>query len=1047
MRYSCFFLFYALMLSTSLSGQSKSSKPATTPVVVVPVATALPNELLSGLQYRNAGPTRGGRATAIAGVPQHPFTFYFGGSGSGVWRSNDAGISWENISDGQIPCGSIGAIAVAPSDPAVLYVGTGSACPRGNISAGVGMYKSSDAGKTWQAAGLPKSGMIGKIAIHPSNPDQVYAAVLGNPFGPNKERGVYHSKDGGKTWEQSLAVNDSTGCVDLSMDPANPRIIYAAMWRVERKPWTLFDGNDKGGLWKTTDGGTTWTKLTGGLPTGLLGRIGVSVSPVNSNRIYAMIIAAEEDAAGMYRSDDAGANWIRICRDHRIRQRGWYYTHVTADPKDENTVYLCNVDALKSIDGGKTFDIDLNPPHGDTHGVWVNPDNPNILINCNDGGACVSLNGGKTWTTQLNQPTSEFYRVTVDNQFPYRLYAGQQDNSTISIPSHDPGGLTPTENWFQVGGSESADVAVNGADPNLIWSTAYSGEITLLNRRTGQVRQVTAYPHFTEGTEMRDLKYRFQWNPPVLVSKFNPNVVYYASNYVHRTSDSGQNWQIVSPDLTRKIDAYLVMPGGPIQHDATGVEVYCSIFSLEESPSQAGELWAGTDDGRIHYTKDEGKTWTEITPKNIPKECTINKIKLSTHAAGRAFVAVQNYRNNDFKPYILRTTDYGKTWSLLTDGKNGIPNGHFVRAVAEDPDRQGLLYAGTEYGLYVSFDDGLNWQALQLNLPVVPITDLEVWQKDLVISTQGRGFWILDDLTPLHALNRSIAAAPLQLIKPRAAYRTDIDGYAAKFNCFLAEAPAKEMPLKMEILDARGAIVRTFSKDTSNFRNRLSLKKGWNTLTWDLHHDGPQTAENLVLMEMGVPIQGPWAIPGKYQVRLKMGKETQTQDIEVLPDPRWTDVTPDDYQAQLTMALEISQMITASQLMVKNIRSLRQQMQNTAQLAVQSGQNKKLETLATELGKQLTAVEESIVQNKAEAGQDNFNYPRRFVNHLARLYSVVIWDHERPTGGAIEAYEDLKKVFAGINTRYGVVRDSAVQQFNQLLESEKVPRLLIPFNK
>ncbi len=1045
MRLTLIFLFGLLIATTSINAQSKTAKPVPTPAPAP--AVGLPSDLLAGLQYRNAGPTRGGRATAITGVPTQPFTFYFGATGGGVWRSNDAGISWENLSDGQIPCGSIGAIAVAPSDPAVIYVGTGSACPRGNVSAGIGMYKSSDGGKTWQAAGLPKSGAIGKIEIHPSNPNLLYAAALGNPFGPNKERGVYRSSDGGKTWEQSLAVNDSTGCVDLSMDPSNPRIIYAAMWRVERKPWTLFDGNDKGGLWKTTDGGTTWTKLTGGLPTGLLGRIGVSVSPANPNRVYAMIGAAEEESAGLYRSDDAGANWSRICRDHRIRQRSWYYNHVTADPKDENTVYNCNVDALKSIDGGKTFDIDLNPPHGDTHGVWVNPDNPNILINCNDGGACVSLNGGKTWTNQLNQPTSEFYRVTVDNQFPYRLYAGQQDNSTISIPSHDPGGLTSTENWYHVGGAESADVGVNSADPNLVWSSAYSGELTITNRRTGQVRQVTAYPHFTEGTVMRDLKYRFQWNAPVLVSKFNPNVVYYASNYVHRTTDSGQNWQLISPDLTRKIDAYLVMPGGPIQHDATGVEVYCTIFTLEESPFKAGEIWAGTDDGRMHLTQDEGKTWTEITPKNIPKECTINKIKLSTHTAGRAFVAVQNYRNNDFKPYVLRTTDFGKTWTLLTDGKNGIPDGHFVRAVAEDPDRKGLLYAGTEYGMYVSFDDGANWQALQLNLPVVPITDLEVWQQDLAISTQGRGFWILDDLTPLHALTGELAKSSFQLIKPRAAYRTEIDGYAAKFNCFLPDAPAKDAALKMEILDERGVVIRTFSKDTSNKRNRITVKKGWNTLQWDLHHDGPQTAENLVLMEMGVPIQGPWASPGKYQVRLRIGTSLQTQTFEVRPDPRWTDVTPEDYQAQLSLALELRQMITSSQLMVKNLRSLRQQIQNTAQLAVQSGQSKKLETLATELGKKLTAVEDTIVQNKAEAGQDNFNYPRRFINHLARLYSVVIWDHDRPTGGALEAYEDLKKNFADINSRYLQARDAAVVQFNQFLETEKVPRLLIPFNK
>ncbi len=998
--------------------------------------------LLEKMQYRQVGPSRGGRATAICGVRQESFTFYFGATGGGVWRSNDAGTTWQNVSDGQIKCGSIGAIAVAPSDPSVIYVGTGSAAPRGNISAGIGMYKSSDKGKTWKHVGLEKSGMIGKIEVHPQNPDIAFAAALGNPFGPHKERGVFRTLDGGKKWDPVLTAGDSTGCVDLVMDPSNPRILYAAMWRTERKPWTLFDGGNKGGIWKSTDGGSTWDQLKGGLPTGLLGKIGLAVSPVNPQKIWAIIITPDDATSGLYLSEDAGENWSRINRDHRLQQRGWYYSHLSADPKSENTVYLCNVDFMKSIDGGKNFDHEFPVPHGDTHGVWLNPDNPNIMINCNDGGACVSLNGGKTWSTQLNQPTSEFYRVTVDKQFPYRLYAGQQDNTTISVPIHDPGGLTDGQNWFDVGGSECADVAVNPQDPNIIWATAYSGEITYVNRATGENRQVTAYPHFTEGTVMRDLKYRFQWNAPVLVSRFDPNTIYYCSNFVHRSRNNGQSWDIISPDLTRKLDQYLIMPGGPIQHDATGVEVYSTVFVIEESPFKAGELWVGSDDGRMHISNDGGANWKEITPKNIPFECTINKIHLSSHAAGRAFVAVQNYRNNDFKPYVLRTTDFGQTWTLLSTGNNGIPENHFIRAVVEDPNRKGLLYAGTEYGMYVSFDDGAHWQALQLNLPHTPITDLEVQQKDLVMSTQGRGFWALDDLSPLHQVSNETLKAKLQLFKPRDAYRSNIYGYLPTFHCYIGKDTAKDQAAKVEILDAAGKVIRTFSKDAEPAANKLELKPGWNSFSWNLQHEGPYTASRLVLMEMGVPIMGPKVKPGPYTVKVTLGSEVQSQTFQVLPDPRWPHVKAEDYQAQEALALEMRELISDSQRKVDELRSLKKQFNETAELAVKANFPKKIQELAEELGKSLTAVEDEIVQNMAEAGQDNFNYPRRFINHIARVYSVLVWDDNRPTGGALEAYADLKKVYEGISTRYDKAAGEAMQRFEKMLSEEKVPRVI-----
>jgi len=1031
-----FFVFIFLLFcfsQTNISAQIAIKDPN---VTVNP-------DLFSGMKYRNVGPSRGGRATAVAGFTNQPFTFLMGSTGGGIWKTDDAGNNWTNISDGQIKVGSIGAITVAPSDANVIYVGTGSACPRGNVSQGIGVYKSTDGGRNWKHIGLPKAGLIGKIEVHPSNPDLVYVAVLGQIFGPNKERGVYRSKDGGKNWEAVLQVSDTTGAIDLSMNPQNPREIYAGMWRAERKPWTMIDGGKDGGIWKTMDGGDTWTKLTEGLPKGLVGRIGIAVSPANPSRVWAIVCAAEEEEAGLYRSDDAGQNWTRICRDHKLRQRGWYYSHVTADPQNENTVFVNNVDFWKSVDGGKSFDVEFPVPHGDNHGLWINPTNTNIMIHSNDGGATITLNNGKTWTTQNNQPTSEFYRVTVDNQFPYRLCAGQQDNSTISVPSHDPGGVTEFEHWHEVGGSECADVGVNSQNPDIVWAGSYSGEITITNLKTGEQRQVTAYPHYTEGTEQRKLKYRWQWNFPIVVSKFNPSTVYQASNFVHRTTNDGQTWDIISPDLTRKLDQHHGIPGGPIQHDGTGVEIYSTIFALEESNFTEGELWAGTDDGLMHISRDAGRTWQNITPKGIPTECTINKIELSNHTAGRAFVAIQNYRYNDFKPYLFRTNDFGKTWELLTDGKNGIPDGHFVRAIAEDPDRKGLLYAGTEYGMYVSFNDGKNWQPLQLNLPIVPITDIEIQEKDLVMSTQGRAFWILDDLTPLHQLNDNLIKNAKILFKPRDTYRTNVANYNANINFYLNNIPDSDAVVKLDIMDVNGKIIRSYTKDAKNKRNKLDWKKGFNTHTWDLQHNGPELVEDFISMDMRTPAPGPRAVPGTYQARLQVGDWTQTQAFEIKPDPRWTTVKEEDYKAQLDESLALSDLITESHKRIKNLRAVREQLKNTAQLATKTGQSKDIQKLADDLSKKLTAVEDLLIQNKVEVSQDEINFERVFSNHLTRLYVVVRGDHNRPTGGALERFGDLKKEYSDIVRQYEeILRE--LPKFNQLLEQEKVTRIVVP---
>ncbi|HKK74403.1 MAG TPA: hypothetical protein VJ953_04960 [Saprospiraceae bacterium] len=1006
-----------------------------------PFGFAQDTPILDGLSYRSVGPSRGGRVTAITGFPNQPFTFLMGSTGGGVWKTTDAGNTWYNLSDGQIEAGGIGAIEAAPSQPSTIYVGTGSACPRGNISQGIGLYKSTDGGENWKHSGLPEAGQIGKIIVHPKDPEHVYVAALGHIFGPNPERGIYESTDGGESWEKILFVSDSTGAIDLVINPENPRELYAAFWRAERKPHTLIDGGREGGIWKSTDGGENWEKLGGGLPTGLLGRIGLAISPANPDRIWAIIQAAKEEKGGLYRSDNGGKSWSRINRDHQLRQRGWYYSHLTAHPGDENTLYSCNVSFHKSIDGGKNFDTRIRVPHGDNHGLWINPNNPNIMIQCNDGGATVTLNGGKTWTEQLNQPTSEFYRVSVDYQFPYRLYAGQQDNTTISVPSRYVPGLTPTEHWYGVGGGESADVAVHPENPDIVWAGTYSGEITVMNRATGQRRQVTAYPHYTEGTRQQDLKYRWQWNFPIAISQHDPQVIYHTSNYVHKTTNDGQNWERISPDLTNKLAEQMDIPGGPIQHDATGVEVYSSIFAFEESPSDPRTLWAGSDDGKLSITRDGGENWTDITPGNMPEQGTVNKIELSTHQEGRALVAVYNYRFDDLRPFIFLTENYGKSWKLLTDGKNGIPADHFVRAVAEDPVREGLLYAGTEYGMYLSFDDGNQWQPFQLNLPHTPVTDMEVHENDLVISTQGRAFWIFDDLHILQQHDEQLTEA-LHLFEPEPAYRTNVGNYGAEFHFHLSEAPDDNAEVSLMIKDASGNTVRNYRSGADNGLNQIRVKSGMNTFSWDIRHDGPELVEDLVTMVLRNPSPGPRAVPGRYTAVLTIGEETATTNIDLKPDPRWTDVKQADYEAQLATASEIKDMITESHRRIKNLRAIREQLKTIKKYQEQA--DEKLTTLMEEAMPVLNEVEGMIIQNKAEASQDAINYPRVFSNHIGRLYGVVINDHHRPTAGALERLEDLKVEYQGIVSAYDQLLETEIAAIRDYLDQHEAKRLLLP---
>jgi len=1033
------FAVAVLASTTSAQRKKKSSKNA---------GASLQNvdpQLFSGLEYRSLGPTRGGRATAIAGVIQKPYDFYMGATGGGVWKTNDAGNSWSNISDGQIGAGSIGAITVAPSDHYTIYVGTGSACPRGNVSSGIGIFKSTDEGISWNYTGLPNAGQIAKIEVHPSNPDLVYVAALGNIFGPNPERGIYRSKDGGKNWQSVLFVSDSTGAVDLAMDPNNPRVIYAAMWRVERKPWTLIDGGLAGGIWKTVDGGDNWKKLTGGLPTGLVGRIGLAVSPANSQRVWAQIQTKKEKDGGLYRSEDGGKSWKKINRHHKLRQRGWYYSHITADPIDENTIYASNTGFYRSVDGGKTFGERISTPHGDNHGVWINPTNTDIMINCNDGGANITLNGGKSWSSQLTYATSEFYRVTVDNQFPFRLYAGQQDNTTISVPSAGTRTLTDYEAWFNAGGGESGDVVVDPNNPDIIYSTTYSGEITFLDRNQDYVRQVTAYPHYTEGTEQRDLKYRWQWNYPIALNPFNTDEIYQASNYIHVSTDRGQTWKVISPDLTRALDKYHDIPGGPIQHDGTGVEIYSTVFAFEISAAEEGVFWAGSDDGLIHLSRDKGKTWNNITPDNMPDEGTVNKISLSKHAPGRAFVAVYRYRDNDTNPYIFRTNDYGASWQLLTNGSNGIPENHFVRAIVEDPIKKGLLFAGTEFGLYVSFNDGISWQTLQQNLPVSPITDMEIQDNSLAISTQGRSFWILDDLMPLReAGGQSIEKNVLY--SPKTAYHTNLNNKGVSIKYYVANEVDTSVIAKLEILASDGDVIRTYYAEPDEDKNqhKLKIKKGYNSLSWNMRIDGPELVDDFVSMVLRNPAPGPTVPPGDYKIRLTIGEWQQEKPLLVELDPRWTHVTEADYVLQYEMGKDIADIIDKSHKMISNIRAIRTQANDIAKRAVKAGYTKKLQESAETLAKKLTEVEGMIIQNKIETSQDAINFPRKFSNHIGRVYSVLVYADGKPTGGVIERYNDVKQEFEEIKENLDKVMLNEFIAFNKMLEVEEVEHIIVP---
>ncbi|MGH8033622.1 MAG: WD40/YVTN/BNR-like repeat-containing protein, partial [Lysobacterales bacterium] len=858
-------------------------------------------ELLKGLEWRMVGPWRGGRVTTVTGVPGEPDLYYMGATGGGVWKTENAGVTWDNISDEFFSVGTIGAVAVAASDHNVLYAGTGEAPIRGvTTSQGNGMYKSTDAGKTWAHIGLKQAGQISRIRIHPTNPDVAYIAVQGQIWGPSEERGIYRTTDGGKTWQQVLKVNASTGASDLSMDPSNPRILYAAMWTHGRKPWFILSGSTDGGIFKSTDGGDTWKKLEGGLPA-MIGKIGLDIPAANPERIYA-IIEAEPEKGGLWRSDDAGETW-KLINGHRVlHSRAWYYIHVAADPLDPETVYVMNVPIMKSIDGGKTF-ARMSAPHGDNHSMWINPEDSKNIINGNDGGATITFDGGATWSSIMNQPTAQFYRVVTDNLTPYRIYGGQQDNSTVGIASQTYSGGIGMEDYYDVGGGESAHIAFDPENPNLIYATSINGTLTEYDHSNRRTRYIIPYPEVFYGKDAKNLKYRTNWNSPVAASPQDPSAIYYGTQFLLKSTDRGANWTAISPDLTRNDAEKQGRNGGPLTPENVGAEFYNTIFYIVESPHEAGTIWVGSDDGLVHVTRDGGADWQNVSP-NHPGEALINAIEISPHDPATVYLAVAGYKLNDFKPYIYKTSDYGKSWKRID---KGLPMDSFVRVVREDPAQKGLLYAGTETGMFVSYDDGGHWQSLKLNLPPVPITDLTIRQDNLVAATQGRAFWVLDDLFVVRQSAAGIGGKNLQIFVPAQVTMLDAGGSPDDFESpnpgrglpiyYYLDDEQKD-PISIEILDNSGAVVRTYSSQEGDFerclkanedlRSPLELTypakaKGLNKWNWDMRRDGLHCIEDV---DIFAGFDGPGVPPGDYRARVSAGGISQEAAFTLVPDPR-----------------------------------------------------------------------------------------------------------------------------------------------------------------
>ena len=1037
-------------------------------IVLLSLAVALPHadaaepaavDELQGLEWRFVGPYRGGRVTAVTGVPGQPNLYYMGATGGGVWKTENAGRTWENLSDGFFEVGTIGAVAVAESDPNVIYVGTGEAPIRGvTTSHGDGVWKSTDAGKTWTHLGLKESGQISKIRIHPGDPDTAYVGVQGQIWGPNEERGVFRTTDGGETWEHVLKVGPQTGATDLRMDPSNPRVLYAAMWNHGRKPWFIHSGGTDGGIFKTTDGGDNWARLTGGLPE-MVGKIAIDIPEANPDRVYALL-EAEPEKGGLWRSEDGGETWALINNHRVLHTRAWYYIHMEADPQDENTVYVLNVPLLKSIDGGETWEV-IRTPHGDHHDHWINPDDSRNMINGNDGGATVTFDGGETWSTLMNQPTAQFYRVSTDNQVPFRIYGGQQDNSTMSIASRSLYGGIGVADYFDVGGGESAHIAFDPDDPTRIYATTINGTLTEYDHETGLERVIIPYPESVYGKDSRDLKYRANWNAPVALSPHDPEVIYYGTQKVLKSSDRGVSWAEISPDLTRNDPERQGRNGGPLTPENVGAEFYNTIFYIVESAREPGHIWVGSDDGLVYLSRDGGGEWNDVSPPHRG-EAMINAIELSPHADGTAYLAVAGYKLNDFRPYIYKTTDYGKRWKRIDEG---LPEDTFVRVVREDPERRGVLYAGTEAGMFVSFDDGGDWHAFDLNLPPVPITDLKLRQGSLVAATQGRGFWVLDDLFVVHAAADGLGDEPVRvladettvLLGNRGWRSEDFEGEnppaGAQIYYFLENTVGEEAenPLRIEILDAEGEVVRRVTSRESDRERCLlvnsdprrpyrpsypSAKAGLNAWTWKGDRDGFPCIENITLYD---GFHGPSAPAGRYTARVSANGKSDEVSFELVTDPRRT--ASEEERAEWRARID-----EASGLLDRLLLNLGELRSTGTQIRALMDHHPGAEILHRQGEEALQAIEawdHQVIQPLHQTYEDEDAWPTMLAGQLRYLIGTIDHTGAPITRGALDRLGDLRARTEALAREKARIIEEMIDPINAWARENQVPHVAL----
>ena len=993
-------------------------------------------------EWRDIGPFRGGRSTASTGITGNDQIYYMGTTGGGLWKTEDAGISWKNISDGYFETGSVGAVAVSESDNNIVLVGMGESPVRGVMtSSGDGVYKSVDGGDTWVHLGLENTKHISQVRIHPSDPDIIYVSAQGSPYGDTKERGIYRTFDGGKNWENILFIDPSSGAVDLAMDYTNPRVLYASFWDHQRLPWYVRSGGKGSGIWKSNDGGDTWKKLSDGLPKSVMGKIGVAVSRANPKVVYAII---ESDEGGLYKSDNGGESWKLINEERVLRARSWYYMHIYADPSDENVVYVLNAPMMKSIDGGKTF-TNIRVPHGDNHYLWINPNNSNILINSNDGGANISFNAGKSWSTQKNQPTSQFYRVNVDNRFPYWVYGGQQDNSSIAIKSSTFSNGISWKDWIAgVGGCETAYVAFDKNNPVLMYAGCYQGIITEYSLNLDYTKDIMAYPSMGLGEPSDEQKYRFNWNAPILVSEHDPNVIYHAANKLLKTSDRGITWEEISPDLTKNKKENLGPGGGPITNEGAGGEVYHTIYYVTESPHDKNIIYTGADDGLVHITRDGGKSWSNITPEL--EEGMINSIEVSPHDPATVYIAFNRYKFDDFNPYILKSKDYGETWKVYG---SDIEKNSFVRVVREDKNKKDLLYAGTERGIYMSNNGGINWFKWQRNLPIVPITDLVVHQNDLVVATQGRGFWIYDDLTPLHEFSDEIKSENIHMFNVENNHKVLFSAmrrqgplgknpyYGTEIKYFLREYnPEDSLEMNIEIKNINGDIIRTFSSSEKYKSKRIDLKEGYSSVKWGGDVEG-FVPPNGVMVPRGSDgyMSSYDVMPGKYNVTLTYGDYTKTSDFIIMPDPRKS-ISQDDYNKKSQLLRNIHDDVESIYNSLQKMQDVRSQL-NDLQNRLSSDFNS-IKNLSNETVELIDLTESKLISPKQKTFQDVINFRNQLDAQFLDLLNTVNGNIPPLTNGELQRFDDLHLTWMEIKKSYDKVLEN-VKSINTMIIENSVP--------